>query len=145
MREQLRDRLIEYMESLRTIDCHSHTALSSQYYAQKHDLFNLMAYFARDIAGVNEQYGWPQIESLPDDAAKWAALKKVLDRARNVSYWRHNIIMYQKLFDLADDELSDSNWAELNERIKEKTADRGWYRHVTVDVCRLLTQVRNVP
>ena len=139
---QLRTRLLDYMKTLRTVDCHSHTALSTEYADQRLGLFNLMAYFARDIAGINEQLG---LSSGGDDAARWEALKEILDRARNVSYWRHNIVMYQELFGLTDDELTDDNWEALHHRIQEQTAQPDWYRHVTEDVCGLWTQVKNIP
>jgi len=142
---ELRQRLLQQMVSLSTVDCHSHTALSTEYYEKEIDLFNLMAYFARDINGINEQFGRTGFGGLTDDEARWEALKDILDRARNVSYWRHNVVMYQELFGLEDEELNDRNWKQVNEAIKQKTADPDWYRHVTVDVCQLRTQVKNIP
>ena len=142
---QLRQRLIDHMEGIRTVDCHSHTALSTEYSQQQHDLFNLMAYFARDIAGIVGQLKLPALGALPDDAARWSALKDILDRSRNVSYWRHNMVMYRELFGLDDSDLTDDNWQGVNRAIKERTARPDWYRHVTMDVCRLRTQVKNIP
>ena len=43
----LRDRLLEEMRSLRTVDCHSHTNLRRDYCARKHNLFSLRSYFNR--------------------------------------------------------------------------------------------------
>jgi len=143
--KELRQRLLQQMEGLSTVDCHSHTALSTEYYEKRIDLFNLMAYFARDINGINEQFGRTSFGGLADDETRWEALKDILDRARNVSYWRHNLVMYQELFGLEDEELNDRNWKQVNEAIKQKTSDPDWYRHVTEDVCRLRTQVKNIP
>ena len=137
----LRERLLEAMERVATVDCHSHTMLERDYKAKGgFNLFNLMSYFGRDIVGVLGT-------TLPGgtDDERWAMLKGVLDKARNVSYWRHNIVAYRTLFGLRAEELTDRNWRALNARIKRKTAQPDWYRHVTEDRCRLRTQVRNVP
>ena len=142
---QLRQRLLDHIESVRTVDCHSHTDLSTEYAKKKLDLFSMMAYFARDIASVVEQSELLAPASLADDAARWDALKEILDRSRNVSYWRHNIVMYRELFGLEDSDLNDANWQALNRAVKDKTAQPDWYRHVTVDVCGLRTQVKNIP
>jgi len=137
----LRQRLLAAMERVRTVDCHSHTMLEREYRkAGGFNLFNLMAYFGRDIVGVLGT-------TLPggSDDERWATLKAVLEKARNVSYWRHNVVTYRRLFGLRGEELTDRNWRSLNRRIKSKTAEPDWYRHVTEDVCRLRTQVLNVP
>ena len=144
-RSTLRERLLGEMGRVRTVDCHSHTMLESEYRkAAGFDLFNFMAYFNRDVESVA---GRPAGQALAgqSDAERWAALKAILDRSRNVSYWRHNIVVYRSLFGLRGEELTDRNWRALNERIKKKTAEPDWYRHVTEDVCGLRTQVRNVP
>jgi predicted TIM-barrel fold metal-dependent hydrolase len=141
----LRERLVGAMEELRTVDCHSHTMLEAAYReAAPFDLFGLMSYFERDIQGVT---GQPAHEALTgeDDGERWASLQAVLAKARNVSYWRHQLVTYRALFGLRGQELTDRNWRGLNARIRERTAEPDWYRHVTEDVCRLRTQVRNVP
>ena len=137
----LRERLLAAMGRVATVDCHSHTMLERDYRARGgFDLFSLMSYFNRDIAGIR---GGPLPGGTDDE--RWAALKEVLDKARNVSYWRHNVVAYRMLFGLRAQEVTDRNWRALNERIQRKTAQADWYRHVTEDVCRLRTQVRNVP
>jgi len=144
-RRTLRERLVAAMEGVRTVDCHSHTMLEREYRkAAPFDLFRLMSYFNRDIEGVR---GKPAGEALAggSDEERWGKLKAVLAKARNVSYWRHQVVTYRALFGLSGEELTDRNWRGVNERIKSKTAQPDWYRHVTEDVCRLRTQVRNVP
>lgn len=43
---RLRDRLLEEMRGIRTVDCHSHTELRRDYYAMaKHSLFSMRSYF----------------------------------------------------------------------------------------------------
>jgi predicted TIM-barrel fold metal-dependent hydrolase len=141
-----RDRLLEAMQSLRTVDCHSHTCLRRAYYESgEKNLFNLMAYFERDIQGATGQSSGQLYAPAASAEERWAILRGVLARTRNVSYWRHNLEVYRGLFGLEDDELHDGNWHALNERIKERTADPNWYGHVTHEVCGLRTQVRNVP
>jgi len=143
--DSLRQRLLGRMGELRTVDCHSHTSSPSEYEKAKINLFSLMAYFTRDIMGVQERLQREPYGRRPDDESRWEALKDILDRARNVSYWRHNIVMYRELFGLQEDDVTDDNWRELNETIKSKTSQPDWYRYVTVDVCNLRTQVKNIP
>ena len=141
---QLRQRLLDHMQGLRTVDCHSHTALSTEYAAQELGLFNLMAYFARDIGGIREQ-GLVPPPADGTDESRWQELKAILARSRNVSYWRHNVVMYQELFGLEGDDLTDENWRGVHQAIQDNTRQPDWYRHVTEDVCQVRTQVKNIP
>ena len=145
-KKTFRDELLAEMESVRTVDCHSHTMLSREYYrVPEWNLFNLMAYFGRDIQSTTGKAGAELFDGARNDAERWQILKDILHKAGNVSYWRHNIVMYRNLFGLRGDDLTDRNWKGVNERIKAKTKDPGWYEHVTNEVCRLRTAVRNVP
>lgn len=144
--ESLRQELLETMESLYTVDCHSHTVLRRDYYRMgPRDLFSLMAYFNRDIEGTAGRPLEALCREAKSDEERWRILKGVLERAGNVSYWRHNIVTYQRLFGLQEDDLTDSNWRTVNEAIRTRTADPNWYAHVTRDISRLETQVRNIP
>ncbi|HEX2184680.1 MAG TPA: amidohydrolase family protein [Chloroflexota bacterium] len=141
-----RQRLLDELAALPTVDCHSHTMLRREYEAQgERSLFTIGSYFERDISGLTGRPAAALYEGAADDAARWGRLRAVLARGRNVSYWRHNVVTYQGLFDLPDDDVTDENWAALNARIKERTAAPGWYDHVTRERCNLITQVRNVP
>ena len=141
-KRSVRERILEELEALETVDCHSHTMLKSEYYAHENGLglFDLMGYFARDIAATAGT-GFPKGAS---DEERWRFLKEVLAKARNVSYWRHVIVSLQGLFGLEDDDLTDANWSQVNDAVREKSRKPDWYHHVTADVCRLITQVRNV-
>jgi len=143
----LRVELMAEMTGLRTVDCHSHTNLESEYRkAAPLSLFSMGSYFERDIQSVQHHLrGGALYEGCRSDRQRWERLKSVLDRARNVSYWRHNIVTFQALFGLEDGDLTDENWEVVNAQIKLKTAGADWYRHVTEDICRLQTQVRNIP
>ena len=146
MGNKFREELLETMREIRTIDCHSHTALKSGYYkSSPRNLFNLMSYYEREIQAATGKGSGQLYANTKSDAERWECLKPVIDRTRNVSYWRHNIVVYRELFDLADEDIADSNWEALNETIKTKTADPNWYHHVTKDVCNLATQIRNIP
>ncbi len=145
-RKKVRARLLGEMQALRTVDCHSHTMLRRDYYAAgPRDLFSLMAYFERDVCGTTGRSLGELCRGVSTDAERWGILKEVLARAGNVSYWRHNVVTYQGLFGLKGDDLTDDNWAAVNAAIRERTADPKWYDYVTRKVCRLETQVRNVP
>ena len=48
--ENVRERILAVLDDTRTVDCHSHTALSSVYCKNApYDLFTLKGYFDRDI------------------------------------------------------------------------------------------------
>ena len=138
-----RSELLKELKGLKTVDCHSHTYLSSRYYDEgPYDLFSLTSYFDRDI---NSTAGGPIYEGAQTDEERWQCLKKILAKARNTTYWRFCLVAYRELFDLQDDELNDSNWRQVNESIRNRSSDPGWYRHVTEDICGLETQIRNIP
>jgi len=146
MTKTFRNHLLAEMEAIEAVDCHSHTCLRSEYYeAGPRSLFSLGSYFDRDIQSVTGQASGGMYADCDCDEERWQRLKSVLKQARNVSYWRHNLVAFKGLFDLEEDELTDDNWRGLNERIQEKTADENWYHHVTVEICRLRTQAKNIP
>ncbi len=145
-RRTFRQRLLDEMESLTTVDCHSHTMLRREYEAVPvRDLFTLGAYFDRDIGGLTGKGGRQLYAGAENDAERWRRLRAVLARGRNVSTWRHTIVTYRGLFGLDGDDLTDDNWEALNARIIADTARPGWYDYVTRERCNLATQVRNVP
>ncbi|MFC1715618.1 hypothetical protein ACFL6S_18255 [Candidatus Poribacteria bacterium] len=146
MSDKFREELLEAMQGIRTIDCHSHTNLKSEYYkAGPRNLFNLMSYYEREIGSATGKGSGELYAGAGSDAERWERLKPVVDRTRNESYWRHNIVMYREVFGLEDEDVTDANWEKLNETIKSKTADPDWYHHVTKDVCNVATQMRNIP
>ncbi len=146
MSSGLRDRIHAEMESLHTIDCHSHTSLKSEYNAHGGlDLFSLMAYYEREINMATGVGSGQLYDGCATDKDRWERLKPVLLRTRNESYWRHNIVTYKAVFDFADDDLDDSNWSALNETIKRRTSDPEWYHKVTKDIAKVKTQILNVP
>jgi uncharacterized protein len=141
-----RQRLLDEMAALATVDCHSHTMLRREYERQPaRDLFGVHSYFTRDVETVTGR-SWSELfDGAVDVETRWVRLRDILSRSRNVSYWRHNVVTYQGLFDLAEDDLTDANWRALNERIRSYTARPDWYDYVTRTRCNLVTQVRNVP
>jgi predicted TIM-barrel fold metal-dependent hydrolase len=145
MSNSFREELLEIMKQIRTIDCHSHTTLKRDYYKNKYNLFNLMSYYERDINSTTGQGLGQLCADAKSDTERWEIFKSVIERTHNVSYWRHNVVMYRELFDMQEDDVMDSNWEKLNETIKQKTADPNWYHFVTKNVCKLATQVRNIP
>jgi uncharacterized protein len=149
------------MAALPTIDSHSHTYLRREYVKKpERNLFTITGYFERDIDGMLGRNSMVKGRNAPatqpankpglytgatSDAERWDRLRGILARARNVSYWRHHIVTYQGLFDLADDDVTDENWAELNERIKAYSARPDWFDYIHRTRCNLITQVRIIP
>ncbi len=126
-----RQKLLDELQGIKTVDSHSHTRLKSEYYADgPFDLFTLTSYFERDIQTSARTAIY---EGAHDDRQRWQRLKTALTKAQNVSYWRHNIMVYQNLFNMQGDELHDGNWKQLNSAIRDKTKNRTWYDHVTKD------------
>ena len=142
---ELRNRLFDEIQSIPVIDSHWHTMTERQYRESGGtDLFRLWAYFVRDIQSTSGK-GTPEVfRDAKTDEEKWQILRPILDRAGNVSYYRHNLVVYRDLFGLEDDELNDDNWAQVNERIREKSRDPDWYRHILKDRCGMVSAVLNV-
>ncbi|MCE5241384.1 amidohydrolase [bacterium] len=141
-----RDELAALLETLTVVDCHSHTHLKCEYTAEgPWDLFRMTAYFDREIAGLLPTVPGPIRDPHASDDLRWEHLRAILARARNESYWRHNLVVYRDLFGMEGEELSDANWQALNERIKTQTAAPDWFHHVLVERARVRTQVKNIP
>ena len=139
----LRGEFLEMMRQTDVVDAHSHTRMPDDYYANgPYDLFSLESYFERDLPGLlpNKPY-----EGCESDEQRFEQLKNALENGRNVSYFRHNIVTYQKLYGFADDDLRDDNWRALNDTIRAKSLDPEWYDYASKKVCKIKTQVRNIP
>jgi len=52
---------------------------------------------------------------------RWKELKPYLERVRNTIYYRYLLIALRDLYGLKDDEVDDSNWKEISQRIREKS------------------------
>ena len=142
-REILRREFLEAMRDIEVVDAHSHTRTPEQYYLRgPYNLFTLESYFERELHGLVSGIPYAGCEN---DEQRWLQLKSALDKGRNVSFWRHNIVTYQKLYALNDDELDDNNWGALNEAIISKSQDRNWYDYVTRKVCGIKKQILNIP
>ncbi len=101
MSDALRDELLAEMQAVQTVDCHSHTVLRRDYYAAgPRSLFNLSSYFDRDIASVTGHGPAELYADCESDEERWAKLRGVLAKARNVTYWRHNLVAFRELFGL---------------------------------------------
>lgn len=142
----LRQHLLEEMGTIHTVDCHSHTDSPKVYYENgPYDVFTLMSYFNREIQAITGKTSEELFQNVISDADRWDILRNIIARTRNISYWRHNMVVYRHLFNFQYSELNDHNWQSLNESIKERTSDPDWYNHVTKEVCGLETQVKNIP
>jgi len=116
---------------VRAIDCHVHTYTEAEYEHTRTglDLFTLLGYFARDISGLEEVHGL-SLAQCKTDSEKWTVLRKVLDLAGNVTYYRHLWHVYRELYGLGNVELSDRNWRGVNQKIKQCSQRRDWYRQL---------------
>ncbi|NPV46534.1 MAG: amidohydrolase family protein [Armatimonadetes bacterium] len=142
----LRSELLQLMAATPTVDCHAHTRSESEYYDQgPYDLFTLGSYFDREIGALSGQFPGRYYDREAPDEERWQHLKAIVDRCFNESYWRHNLVTYRDLFGFEGAELDDSNWQALNDSIRHRTADRSWYRDVTVNRANVRTQVKNIP
>jgi len=141
----LRDEMLALLESLPVVDCHSHTRLKRDYVAGgPWNLFQMTAYFDREVGAIAPTLP-RQMGPNPSEQQRWEFLREILKRARNESYWRHNLVVHRDLFGLEDEELSDANWQALNERIKAQTADPNWFHEIVVNRAKVRTQVKNIP
>lgn len=141
--QHARQYFLELLQECEIVDAHSHTKTPATYYAQgPFDLFTLNSYFSRDAAGI---LGEQPYAGCTDDEQRWQRLRLMLDKGRNITYWRHNIVTYKKYFDLEDDDVTDANWRDLNAAIRQKTADPGWYDYTSRQAVNIKTQIRNIP
>ncbi|MBT3380019.1 MAG: amidohydrolase family protein [Lentisphaerae bacterium] len=141
--QSLRQTILTELESIKTVDCHSHTRLESEYYANgPYDLFSLTSYFQRDLASTAGGDAYAGAKTAEE---RWERLRTVLAKSRNVSYWRHNLVVYRTLFGLEESELTDANWKRINDAIQQHSTNADWYARVTENVCGLETQVKNIP
>ncbi len=140
----LRDRLLKFMERLPVVDCHSHTTNPWDYEKRDVNLFTLWAYFARDATGILGEDFVTYFDRLSDDNVRWRELKKILAKGSNVTYWRHHLVMFRRLFGFKGSELTDRNWRALNAKIKKTAGTAKWYDKVTRKRCKLVTALRIV-
>ena len=108
-----------------------------------------MGSFQRTIASTafagQELFGEAIYQGMKTQEQRWLLLKSVLAKSQNVSYWRHALIMYSKLFGLEGPELTDDNWKLIDKSIHQKSQDPSWYDHVMRNLCKLQTQIRMIP
>jgi len=142
----IKGEILSELEQLQPLDAHSHTLTKEEYYEKgPYHLFNMPSpYEMWHIFPEASSDIQPVFDDALTDAEKWTRLKGFLMRSRNTTMWRHKLLMYRLLFGLEDPELSDDNWRQVNESVKEKTSDRGWYDHVTTRLCKFQTQIRTV-
>ena len=138
-----REDFLARMKEIPIVDCHSHTCTPERYYGEgPYSIFTLNSYFERDLAGLADMNA---LAACGTDEERWAIYKGALEKGRNVSFWRHNIVTFQKYFGLKDDELTDANWKAVNDAIRTKTADPDWYDYVSRRDVKVRTQIRNIP
>lgn len=138
-----REELIARMQECSIVDCHSHTKSPETYYKEgPFSIFNLNSYWERDIVGLADMQA---LNACTTDEQRWEIFKGALEKGRNISYWRHNIVTFQKYFGLRDNELTDENWKAVNDAIRTKTADPDWYDYTSRRAVKVETQIRNIP
>ena len=141
--EGLAQAILAEIESLRAVDCHSHTFSRREYYEKgPYDLFSIPSPF--EAWHVFPEAKGPVFAEDMSDGDKWRKLKGLLEGLSNTTMWRHKIVMFRSLFGLEDHELTDDNWQHVNESIREKTRDPGWYDQIVRDECNFETQLRTV-
>jgi hypothetical protein len=99
-------------------------------------LFTLTTYVRREMAVLTGQPIADPDASASGDAGRWARVRNALERARNVFYGRHSILTGQGLFDLAENDATDANWAALDACIRVRPAPPGWFDHVVRERCK---------
>jgi len=136
-------RLYAHLSRTRIIDCHSHLVTEEEY--EKLDppigLFHpaWLHYFARDIEGLKD------IKALKpskynNDRENWKVLKEAIDKAGNVTYFRHHWVVNKLLYNL---ELNERNWRKINEEIKKHHSRKWWYRYLLKELSGIDLCVRN--
>jgi predicted TIM-barrel fold metal-dependent hydrolase len=131
--DEVKRNITERINDMKWVDNHEH--LSSPFLPEatfEMDLpyFLTHAYLFADLTSS----GMPEVFLTPEkykylekpfgedqSEQRWKELKPYIEKVRNTIYYRYLLIALRDLYGLEDDEIDDSNWKEISERIREKS------------------------
>ena len=134
--EEVKKEISEYIEGVKIVDQHEHLTLPL---LKESKFENDVPYFLTNtyLGGDMWAIGFPTTSITPERYAylekplsedqseeRWNELKPYLEKLRNTVYYRHLLIALRDLYGFEDDEVDDSNWRELSQRIREKSRNR---------------------
>jgi hypothetical protein len=131
--DEVKRNIIERFEDMKWVDNHEH--LSSPFLPEatfEMDLpyFLTHAYLFADLisSGMPGDYLTPEKykyleKPFGEDQSeqRWKELKPYIEKVRNTIYYRYLLIALHDLYGLESEEIGDSNWKEISERIREKS------------------------
>ena len=136
------DALLEYINSIPTIDSHEHLPNEPDRLALNPDFFYLFSHYCIDDLAAG---GMPQetIDMLMSEGveveAKWSAFAPYYEAARDTSYFRCAHHSIREFYDM-DPPTSVAEARELTERVRAANVP-GLYNRVLKETCHLVTSV----
>jgi len=132
--------LVEFTDALPLIDTHEHIERDQQGRYFGSDLFDMIKntfYLWADLvsSGMPAE-PWTTDEA--DDEKKWHVLRRFLPNVVASGFYRGIIRGMRAIHGFEDNDIDDSNWRSINERIRKAYTDPEW----TVRVMREKTHIR---
>jgi predicted TIM-barrel fold metal-dependent hydrolase len=131
--DEVKRNIAERLNDMKWVDNHEHlTSPFLQEATSEMDLpyFLTHTYLFADLisSGMPEVYLTPEKykyleKPFGEDQSeqRWKELKPYIEKVRNTIYYRYLLIALRDLYGLKGDEIDDSNWKEISERIREKS------------------------
>jgi hypothetical protein len=116
--------LFDYIVQQPVIDCHEHTFLPKAL-PQPVDLGTLLR--NSDIGDDLISAGMPAAVRA---TLGWRDVAPYLPAVSNTGFYRSLLLSFQRLFDLAESDLTEANWATLSEQIQQANGRVDWYAEV---------------
>ncbi len=131
--DELKRNITERLNDMKWVDNHEHLTspfLPEATFEMDLPYFLTHTYLFADLtsSGMPEVYLTPEKykyleKPFGEDQSeqRWKELKPYIEKVRNTIYYRYLLIALRDLYGLEDDEIDDSNWKEISERIRDKS------------------------
>jgi len=154
--KDVKEEISEHLEGVKIVDQHEH--LSSPLMREGNfeiDLpyFLTNTYLGGDLWAIGfpresitpEKYKYLE-KPLGEDQSeeRWNELRPYLEKVRNTIYYRHLLIALRDLYGFQGEEVDDSNWRELSQRIREKSQNRLKWSLEVLDRMKVYKVILNI-
>jgi predicted TIM-barrel fold metal-dependent hydrolase len=131
--KEVKQGILECLSDMKTVDNHEHLGapfLPEATFEMDLPYFLTHTYLFADLVSSGmpescltpEKYKYLEKPCGEDQSEqRWKELKPYLEKVRNTIYYRYLLIALRDLYGLEDEEIDDSNWREISQRIREKS------------------------
>jgi len=100
------------------------------------------------LKGVLSGYfAWQVPDAINDSSLSpdgwWARVSSILNGSRNLAFYRYLLPALRDLHHLQDEELTDTNWSEVDQSIRRAYQNPDWFRHVLQERCHIETVIED--